>query len=160
MKGFVLTTWKHLAVILIILAVLAPTSYAAENKANFTDNGDGTITDNVTGIMWQKGGDGIKRDWHTAISYCTGLSLGGHNDWSLPSAKNLQSIVDYRKFSPAKDMQYFPSTQSWSSSYWSSTTFDKDTSVAWYLIFDVGPIPTVSSKTYQYYARCVRPGGK
>ena len=66
-------------------------------KNNFVDNNDGTISDLATGLMWQKSDDGIARDWQTALSYSENLSLAGYSDWRLPSAKELQSIVDYSR---------------------------------------------------------------
>ncbi len=62
---------------------------------DYTDNGDGTVSDNATGLMWQQSDDGNTRDWENALSYSENLSFGGHSDWRLPSAKELQSIVDY-----------------------------------------------------------------
>lgn len=67
---------------------------------DFVDNGDGTVTDRATGLMWQKADDGRKRNWREALDYAESLSLAGHNDWRLPNAKELQSIVDYKR-SPA-----------------------------------------------------------
>ncbi len=64
---------------------------------NFTDNGDGTISDIATGLMWQQADDGYTRDWENALLYAEDLSLGGHDDWRLPNAKELQSIVDYTR---------------------------------------------------------------
>jgi hypothetical protein len=64
---------------------------------NFVDNGDGTITDNATGLMWQQADDGTTRDWENALSYSESLTLGGHNDWRLPNAKELHSILDYTR---------------------------------------------------------------
>ena len=64
---------------------------------NFSDNGDGTITDSATGLMWQKADDGNTYDWQDALSYAENLSLAGHTDWRLPNAKELQSIVDYSR---------------------------------------------------------------
>ena len=64
---------------------------------DFTDNGDGTINDNATGLMWQKADDGIARDWENALSYAENLTLGNYSDWRLPNAKELQSIVDYTR---------------------------------------------------------------
>jgi Protein of unknown function (DUF1566)/Secretion system C-terminal sorting domain len=61
------------------------------------DNGDRTISDNATGLMWQKADDGASRDWENALSYAGNLSLAGNNDWRLPNAKELQSIVDYTR---------------------------------------------------------------
>jgi len=64
---------------------------------NFSDNGNGTISDDATELMWQQADDGITRDWENSLSYCEGLSLGGHIDWHLPNAKELHSIVDYSR---------------------------------------------------------------
>lgn len=70
------------------------TSYGINN---FVDNGDGTITDLATGLMWQQADDGNTRDWENALSYAENLSLAGHDDWRLPNAKELHSIVDYTR---------------------------------------------------------------
>ncbi|MDO6801946.1 DUF1566 domain-containing protein [Wenyingzhuangia sp. 1_MG-2023] len=67
----------------------------AYGKNNFTDNGDGTITDNATGLMWQQADNGNTYDWESALDYVESLTHGGHNDWRMPNAKELQSIVDY-----------------------------------------------------------------
>ncbi|OBQ46205.1 hypothetical protein VQ01_15660 [Tamlana sp. s12] len=66
-------------------------------KNNFTDNGDGTITDNATGLMWQQADDGNTYDWENALDYAESLTLGGHSDWRMPNAKELQSIVNYTR---------------------------------------------------------------
>ncbi|MCP4124611.1 MAG: DUF1566 domain-containing protein, partial [Bacteroidetes bacterium] len=66
------------------------TSYGSNN---LVDNENGTISDNATGLMWQQADDGTTRDWKNALSYAENLSLGGHSDWRLPNAKELQSIV-------------------------------------------------------------------
>jgi len=66
-------------------------------KNNFTDNGDGTITDGATGLMWQKADNGQAVHWQAALSYARNLTLANHNDWRLPTVKELQSIVDYTR---------------------------------------------------------------
>lgn len=66
-------------------------------KNLFTDNGDGTVSDKATGLMWQKADDGMARDWISSIEYCENLELAGYSDWHLPHAKELQSIVDYER---------------------------------------------------------------
>jgi len=70
------------------------TSYGINN---FIDNGDGTVTDNATGLMWQQADDGTSRDWENSLSYAENLSLAGNNDWRLPNAKELHSILDYTR---------------------------------------------------------------
>ncbi|MDV7139767.1 DUF1566 domain-containing protein [Maribacter sp. TH_r10] len=64
---------------------------------SFVDNGDGTVSDHATGLMWQKADDGVARDWEEALAYAENLELATHSDWRLPNAKELQSIVDYTR---------------------------------------------------------------
>jgi len=66
-------------------------------KNNFEDNGDGTITDIATGLMWQKADEGFSFDWKSALEYAEDCETGGYDDWRLPNAKELQSIVDYSR---------------------------------------------------------------
>jgi len=66
-------------------------------KNDFVDNGDGTISDFATGLMWQKADDENSRNWEEALLYAEDLELAGYNDWRLPDAKELQSIVDYTR---------------------------------------------------------------
>jgi len=102
-------------------------SGAAEPMADYTDNTDGTVTDNVTGLMWeQKTDDGGSRDkdntytWKDALAYCENLVLGEHSDWRMPTPKELERIVDLTKSSPAIDTEIFPNTNS--GKYWTGTT--------------------------------------
>lgn len=67
----------------------------AYGQNNFTDNGDGTISDLATGLMWQKADDGVARNWENALAYAENLELADYTDWYLPNAKELHSIVDY-----------------------------------------------------------------
>src|SRR5208283_3026477 len=55
------------------------------NPMSFTDNGNSTGSDNVTGLMWQKQDDGTTRTWANAGTYCSSLSIGGYSDWRLPT---------------------------------------------------------------------------
>jgi hypothetical protein len=63
----------------------------------FQDNGDGTVTDLATGLVWQQADDGVGRNWRQALEYAEALVLGGHDDWRLPDAHELQGIVDYSR---------------------------------------------------------------
>ena len=63
----------------------------------FVDNGDGTIADEATGLMWQRSDSGAGMEWADALSYCEALDVGGYDDWALPDVKQLQSIVDYTR---------------------------------------------------------------
>ncbi len=64
---------------------------------NFVDNGNGTVTDQATGLMWQQADSGTGLIWGDALAYCESLDMGGHSDWRLPNAKALQSILDYSR---------------------------------------------------------------
>jgi hypothetical protein len=67
----------------------------AYGKNSFVDNRDGTITDSATGLMWQQPDSKKGMNWEDALKYAESLELAGHDDWRLPNAKELQSIVDY-----------------------------------------------------------------
>ncbi|WP_406683517.1 DUF1566 domain-containing protein [Seonamhaeicola sp. MEBiC1930] len=69
----------------------------AYGNNSFVDNNDGTVTDNATGLMWQKADDGTGRNWKSALDYAENLELASYSDWRLPNAKELQSIVDYSR---------------------------------------------------------------
>lgn len=69
----------------------------AYGQNDYADNGDGTISDRATGLTWAKADSGKGLDWRQALAYCEGLSLAGHDDWRLPNAKELHSIVDYKR---------------------------------------------------------------
>jgi hypothetical protein len=122
-------------------------------SSRYTDNGNGTVTDNQHHLTWQQQDDGVGRDWSDAAAYCSSLSLAGYSDWWLPSKDQLFTLVD-TGFSPAIDIAYFLNTQS--SNYWSSTS-DVSTSYAGSVVFDYGFVSNVPN-SYNSYVRCVRTG--
>ncbi len=63
----------------------------------FQDNGDGTITDQASGLTWAKMDSKRGMTWKEALVYAENLKLAGHDDWRLPNAKELQYIVDYSR---------------------------------------------------------------
>ena len=66
-------------------------------KNDWVENGNGTLTDSATGLTWQQGDSGQGMNWADALAYAENLTLGGYSDWRLPTAKELQSIVDYTR---------------------------------------------------------------
>jgi hypothetical protein len=66
-------------------------------KNNFVNNGNGTITDKATGLMWTKNDNGTGILWEAALSFAEKDTTAGYKDWRLPNAKELQSIVDYSR---------------------------------------------------------------
>ena len=107
----------------------------------YTDHGDGTISDARTGLMWMQcsygqtydggdtNGDGFICEgsptfgsWQQAFSWAAASNTSeayGYNDWRLPNVKELGSIVDFSKHTPAINSSIFPSTST--GSYWTST---------------------------------------
>ncbi len=94
--------------------------------AALVDNGDGTVTDTGSGLMWQKATAPGTYNWQEALSYCENLSLTGHSDWRLPNRNELHSLVDYSRYNPAID-PLLASNTVLSSNYWSSATNALDT---------------------------------
>ena len=123
-------------------------------KQRFTDNGDGTITDSSTGLMWQKEDDGRQYAWDQAVSYAQSLNLAGHSDWRLPTVQELVSILDYGRYNPAIDPIF---SNAKSSTYCSGTTDASDTGNAWDVAFSYGGVD-YHDKSNGGYVRCVRGG--
>ncbi|MBF0349485.1 MAG: DUF1566 domain-containing protein [SAR324 cluster bacterium] len=111
-----------------------------------------TVVDRQTGLEWQKA-DGGEKTWNAAVSYCEGLRLGGYEDWRLPAVKELEFLLDRKRFKPATS---FPNMKS--SNYWSSTSSAGHSSYAWDVSFLDGSVVSVN-KYDTSYVRCVRGGG-
>ncbi|SFU92146.1 IPTL-CTERM protein sorting domain-containing protein [Paenacidovorax caeni] len=152
-----------------LLCALALPAWAA-----FTDNGDGTITDTSTGLVWDKCSIGQTWDnttppgtctgattlfnWAAALAQATaanGASHRGQADWRLPNRTELESLVKIDADFPAIDGTYFPATPSnW---YWTSTTYAPDPAGAWGVgFFNGGTLAYV--KTDTFLVRLVRSG--
>jgi len=115
----------------------------------FTDNGNGTVTDNLTGLIWLKDANCFgPRSWTNALSDCNSLGAGdcgltdgsSAGDWRLPNRKELDSLLDFRFYDPA--LSNTVGTGHWeegdpftgmqlSDMYWSSTTLASSTGGAW-----------------------------
>ena len=122
---------------------------------HFTDNGDGTITDNVTNLIWQKAPNTTTYTWEQAISYAENLALAGSSDWRLPNIKELVSINDETTNAPSINTTYFPTMVS--ARYWSSTTqFAPGATSAWFNDFQNFGISSYDLKTISHNVICVR----
>ncbi|MDA3815217.1 MAG: DUF1566 domain-containing protein [Patescibacteria group bacterium] len=140
-----------------------------ETESEFIDNGNGTVTDKNTGLMWMKqnfvsesktvfGAYGLDG----ATEACANLELEGHDDWRLPNIKELASLVDFNKNSKpfmndvfSKNITHEGEDFNYSRSFWSSTV-DSNWSVVGYL-FNFDNMHT--SKLYfsgPSLVRCVR----
>lgn len=79
---------------------------AADGVDDLVDDGDGTITDRATGLMWSRADSASGMDWQHALAFAQSQNVArylGHDDWRLPNTKELQSLVDYTRSPGATD---------------------------------------------------------
>lgn len=133
------------------------------SEGRFVDNKDGTVTDNCTGLMWQKAsadvnGDGASDDkdflvgWCGALAYCEALSFAGHDDWRLPDVRQLHSLVDYGRLVPCID----PIFGAESGNYCSSSTYADGLDFPWFVHFLDGHVYSFEDKGSAFFVRAVR----
>ncbi|MBF0103102.1 MAG: DUF1566 domain-containing protein, partial [Desulfobacterales bacterium] len=120
---------------------------------DYIDNGNSTITDRTTGLMWQKKDDGVRRDWFLSLKYCEALKLGGYSDWRVPNIRELSRLVDDTQSEIAID----PLFSCQPNFYWSSTTQSNSPNAAWGVYFYGGDMDW-SQKNFSDLVRCVRAG--
>ena len=114
----------------------------------FIDNSDGTVTDNMTGLIWLKNANcfGVGKTWNEALASCNGLDNGtcgltdgsAAGDWRLPNLKELYSLIDIRNSDPALPTGH-PFTNVMSSYYWSSSS-NSNGGNAWIVYFIFGEV--------------------
>ncbi len=145
-------------------------------QINYTSDLSVTVsTDNVTGLVWMAnpaGGAGFTEPvtWEVAISTCEDLHYAGYEDWRLPNARELMSIINFGMTpSPFITTAYFPDT--FPDVYWTSTTYVKNqiqmkideeivylsVPTAWGVNFNDGTV-SFYDKGSNHYVRCVRGG--
>ncbi len=124
----------------------------SNNPLSYTDNGDETVTDEVTGLVWQQNETVSTTTQITATAYCNDLSLGSSTDWRLPTSHELFSLVDLSTGNPPLSSTYF--ANSISDGYWWSSTPQVDDSSKYWVVNaggGIGPKPEAD-----FYMRCVR----
>ncbi len=113
------------------------------SSAVYHNNGNGTVTDVRSGLIWQQTDDGRRRTWQAAVAYCADLTLGGYGDWRLPTRRELYSI---------KTTSSRPMFQS--SHCWSGSSLSTDGQIAWVVLVGHGYVYP-RNKDDHYYVRCV-----
>jgi hypothetical protein len=137
--------------------------------ARFTDNGDGTVTDNLTGLIWLTDASCFGQSiWTTALSDANSLAASSDacvpdltdgsvaGDWRLPNFRELHSLIDYQTAQPALPSGH-PFSGVESNYYWTSTTTANDQVHAWVVIFHSGNTTHVN-KVFPQYVWPVRAG--
>jgi hypothetical protein len=136
-----------------------------EKLMTLKDNGDGTISDSHTGLMWQQAENGEEMNYEDAVAFCEGLTLAGHGDWRLPTKEELVALAQVGD-EPLRT--FFPGLQQ--ERYWA---FTRHSELAWaespdriaYTV-DFDPDsgnycrPTTYFRAYKYFVRAVCAGGK
>lgn len=129
------------------------------------DNGNGTVTDNLTRLVWLKNANcfSVLRTFSIAVNDCNGLATGHCSltdgsqagDWRLPNLRELHSLVDYTRSNPCLPTGH-PFMDVLSDNYWSSTTHTGyNAAYAWYVVFSTGGLSS-GQKIYGGYVWCVR----
>jgi len=159
------------------------TSYAAGDDGDlvkgvawpnprFTDNSNGTVTDNLTGLIWLKNANCFgAKSWLIALSDCSNLANGSCGlldessvgDWRLPNVRELHSLIGYGFYGPALSnaagtaqwVEGNPFTAVQSNYYWSSTTYSVNTGIAWFVYLGSGDVG-VNNKDGTFYVWPVR----
>jgi hypothetical protein len=124
----------------------------------FIDNGDGTVTDNLTGLLWLKNANCFgTRTWFEALAACNVLASGSCGlidgstigDWRLPNVRELFSLIDFGESGPGlPDSHPFNNVESMS--YWTSTTSPLTEVNAYYVGFNFGFAVTNAKSTGAY----------
>ena len=136
-----------------------------ESPVNYTDNNNGTITDNYTKLVWLKCPIGLSgtackigstslKEWSKSRDDCSSLNIGGKKDWRLPTVKELVSIVDTGSFDPSINKKYFVGTDD---SYWTSTSPAEHLSSKFIVLFSNGSVYFQADNSPSA-TRCVRSG--
>lgn len=146
---------------------------------SYADNGDGTVTDARTGLVWEKlSDDGSIHDkddyysWTSAITVkvaaLNATAFAGYTDWRFPNIVELRSLIDYSTVNPSIDAAFniacipgctvLTCSCTTASNYWSSTTNGYYSAEAWAVIFGSGDTVSGGSKSYFSYVRAVRGG--
>lgn len=111
------------------------------------------VTEQVTGLMWQRDVENTFVPFDDAQRACAALKLGGYNDWRLPSRIELISLLDMSRTQPSINLEAFPNAPSeW---FWTSTSASDDPTSAWYVYFYAG-YPKTDAKSNRFSYRCVR----
>ena len=142
---------------------------ASTPTANFVANGNGTVTDRKTGLMWDQCawgssgsacavGTNATMTWQAALGVAAtanGMAYKGYSDWRLPNVKELLSIVETCRSSPSINEQIFPNTIS--NVFWSGSPDVLTSSYAWVVDFGSGYSPG-GNRDGVSYVRLVRVG--
>lgn len=129
----------------------------------FTNNDDGTVTDNLTGLIWLTNANcaGAERNWTTALSDVVQLNTdgtmnsnncgdtGNQTDWRLPNVREFHSLIDFSNSSPALPSGH-PFSGVQTDYYWSSSVYVSVTTLAWCVNLNGGYVNSLDKSGSNY----------
>jgi hypothetical protein len=168
----------RLAIVFVSLWSVTSTTWAtcttipaSTPDSQLVDDGDGTITDTATSLIWRQCSEGQANDtsctgsaltytWQQALQIPQTLNtsggFAGHSDWRLPNLKELRSIVEEACYSPSINSTRFPNTPS--SGFWSASAYAYGSSYAWSVDFYHGYSYYFGNRSGSLHVRLVRGG--
>ena len=130
--------------------------FTAMNVPRFTDNGDGTVTDHHTKLMWPKNADlGPSMIWEDGGKFCEAYTLAGLSGWRLPPLVWLKSLIDRQQVNPALPPGN-PFTNVLPENYWSSNIDNDHPQYAWAVNIGTGSTELGVWAGDMYDVWCVR----
>lgn len=139
----------------LILGGLVCLMLAAAPAGQYSVNADaGTVVDNMSGLIWQRGHSDSRMSLADAGIYCADLVLGGSSEWRVPALFELSTIVSPDRSGPAIDLVAFPDTPP-SEQFWVSTPYVGRPNNVWAIDFKDGHSSNFGSAV-TFFVRCVR----
>lgn len=135
---------------------IIPSEFAQKHGRTYIDNGDGTITDETTGLMWKKEKEDDTYEWDHAVDRFNGKTsacrFAGYRDWRLPTLEELATLLLSTQEAPFFCQEAFPDGAGW---YWSTQHYKELPGYAWFVQF--GSIGKSYDNRYECYeVRLVR----
>ena len=134
----------------------APQNIITSSDLRYTDNSNGTVTDNLTNLVWLKNANTFGlQTWEDALRLANSLESGAwgltngsiKGEWRMPSLSELESLFDRSQFHPALTAGHlFENVQIDDDRYWSTNHFVDDTEYAWVAELEYG-ISCIKLKT-------------
>lgn len=165
MVRFVMVIWLLVSSSAVLAQTCLEDGIETTPSDNFVSNGNGTVTDLTTGLMWMTcsvgqsfvnnrcTGDAAELTWQQALQFAHGFQFAGFDGWRLPNVKELATLTERNCVRPAINETLFPDTLS--DDYWTSTPSVLDPDRAWVIAF-FNSSNAIKQKNLFVFARLVR----
>jgi len=128
-------------------------------SARFIDHGDGTVTDQMTGLMWRRDAytAGVALTWGQAVTHCLEMDYANYEDWRLPTIRELLSLADFGRSLPALPENH-PFINVQLESYWTSSVYVVNDTRAWNIGLVSGVLLEHQTMSFASHVWAVRNG--